>query len=166
MRVKRNSFGGYKVQAIEDHVAIMHDKALDLGYSSKESPPNWITNNKTPNWDLVFTPPRWLATDTMNKVFKQTLVEQLTMDPQLKAAYDGKAVIVTGFGPAVDEHETMIYRYIVLEIKYYPTQGLKFDATRFSGLVGMLYSVAKRPMGPFHYHLRYNMDLVSPWAVT
>jgi hypothetical protein len=65
MRIRRNSNGFMEFSP--EHLMVMHDRALDLGYSSDKPAPNWITEELTPNWDITpkdvqsgFNPP-WLS---------------------------------------------------------------------------------------------------------
>jgi hypothetical protein len=66
MRVKGNNSN--RAEAL----AVMHDKALDLGFTANKLPPNWITENKTPNWDWllhVHVCPPWLKPIEYQRVF-------------------------------------------------------------------------------------------------
>lgn len=63
MRVKRNNSDRAET------LSVMHDKALELGFTTAKPPPNWMTENKTPNWNwsLNICPP-WIKTEEYQKV--------------------------------------------------------------------------------------------------
>lgn len=76
MRIRRNSsFAEFS----PEHLIIMHDKALDLGYSSNLPAPNWMTKGLTPNWEIydLGVPimssnktPNWLTKEVYHRELK------------------------------------------------------------------------------------------------
>lgn len=134
MRIKHNSDR-------KQETLIMHDKALDLGFTTLQPPPNWMTEGKTPNWNrLLYFIPDWMTEQDVLDALGAT-IELLKNDFPVEISRLSDWFFT--------ENQNYIYRIsrLYVFLNWYRINGwVKFDDA-------------------FSDELCYQLDIRSPWRL-